>query len=75
MVYKDVSKLEDLCIKMDGLSSLGSAIRDCMVEGPNSAESYTDAMDLFANLLFEFRNELNTVTKEIFSKLDKKTAQ
>ena len=74
MVYKDVSKLDNLCIKMDGLSSLGLAIRDCMVEGPKSAESYTDAIDLFSNLLFEFRDELNTVTKEIFSKLDKKNS-
>lgn len=71
MKYKDVSKLDDLCIRMDGLAGLGLAIRDSVIDGPNSADSYKDAIDLFAKLLFEFRNEFNTVAQEIFSKINK----
>ena len=71
MKYKDVSKLDDLCIKMDALASLGLAIRDSVIDGPNSADSYKDAINLFANLLFEFRNEFNTAAQEIFSKINK----
>nr|UVM85858.1 MAG: hypothetical protein [Bacteriophage sp.] len=71
MKYKDVSKLDDLCIRMDGLAGLGLAIRDSVIDGPNSADSYKDAIDLFANLLFEFRNEFNTAAQEIFSKINK----
>lgn len=71
MKYKDVSKLDDLCIRMDGLASLGLAIRDSVIDSPNSADSYKDAINLFANLLFEFRNEFNTAAQEIFSKINK----
>ena len=56
---------------MDGLASLGLAIRDSVIDGPNSADSYKDAINLFANLLFEFRNEFNTAAQEIFSKINK----
>ena len=31
MKYKDVSKLDDLCIRMDGLAGLGLAIRDSVI--------------------------------------------
>lgn len=73
MVYQDVSKLDDLCIRVDGLASMSLVIRDCVVEGPNSADSYEDAVDLFATLMCDFKNGLNETAKEIFSKLDNKT--
>lgn len=72
MEYKDVSKLDDLCIRMDGLANLGLVIRDGVIDGPNSADSYKDAINLFADLLYEFRNEFNTAAQEIFSKINKK---
>ena len=65
MDFAKVLELENLSVRLDGLTGMSQAIRDCIVEGPCTAETYTDAVDLFSVLMYEFKEEFSRVLKEI----------
>ena len=72
MDFAKVTELENLSVRLDGLTGMSQAIRDCIVEGPCAAETYTDAVDLFSTLMYEFKEEFRRVLKEITIEAKKK---
>lgn len=77
MKNESIFKLEDLSIRVDGLASMMTAIRDCFIEGSNSPQNYTGAVDLLSELMDDAKEELNAIVKEMWDEIKhmKKTPQ
>lgn len=68
---ENYTELEYLSVRIDGLASMSQALRDCFMEGPFAPETYIDAVDLLATLMYEFKNKYNAVIEQI--NVEKKT--
>lgn len=66
MKSDSIFELENLSVKVDGVASMTQALRDCFVEGVNAPQTYNDAMDLLSLLMFDVKNELNSIVQNVY---------
>ena len=65
-------ELENLTVRAEGLASMAMALREAFFVGENAPETYNNAIDLFAVLMYEFAKELN---KNVVDLRHKESAQ
>lgn len=67
MTVKEIAfKVEDVHMKLSVLNSLTLAIHDAIVEGPNAASNFYDALHGLTCLTFEVDQEVKALTNELF---------